>query len=304
MILCVGEILADMIGEERDGRFFFERKVGGAPFNVACAVQKCGGKAGFVGCVGEDLIGEYLSAFAEKQGFDYLNIGRDGTRNTTLAFVQLSASGERSFCFYRKNTADYALPPIGDEVLGCADIVHIGSLMLSEETGRIYARALAGRAHIFGKKVSFDVNFRRDIFPDERTALKAYGEILPSADIVKMSEDEAELFGEYLSAVSPDTLVCITRGAAGSEWRYGGRFGKVPAYRVKPVDTTGAGDAFFGGVLTKLDGTDVRTPELLNEALKFGNACGALNTLGRGATDALPIGEETKKFIDENEVKK
>ena len=42
MILCVGEILADMIGTEKDGSFYYERKAGGAPFNVACAAAKFG----------------------------------------------------------------------------------------------------------------------------------------------------------------------------------------------------------------------------------------------------------------------
>ena len=39
MILCVGEILADMIGSERNGAYFYERKAGGAPFNVACGLK-------------------------------------------------------------------------------------------------------------------------------------------------------------------------------------------------------------------------------------------------------------------------
>ena len=56
MILCAGEILADMIGAERDGVFVYERKAGGAPFNVACAVKKFGVKSAFAGSVGDDII--------------------------------------------------------------------------------------------------------------------------------------------------------------------------------------------------------------------------------------------------------
>ena len=57
MIVCVGEILADMIGEEKDGSVFYEQKAGGAPFNVACAAKKFGAEVFFVGSVGDDLIG-------------------------------------------------------------------------------------------------------------------------------------------------------------------------------------------------------------------------------------------------------
>ena len=60
MILSVGEILADMIGTEGESGFFYERKAGGAPFNVACAIKKMGGNCAFVGSVGNDLVGDFL----------------------------------------------------------------------------------------------------------------------------------------------------------------------------------------------------------------------------------------------------
>lgn len=65
MILCVGEILADMIGTEKDGSFYYERKAGGAPFNVACAAAKFGADTAFIGSVGDDLIGDFLIGFAK-----------------------------------------------------------------------------------------------------------------------------------------------------------------------------------------------------------------------------------------------
>ena len=65
MILCIGEILADMIGEEKNGTLTYERKAGGAPFNVACALKKFGADVLFVGKVGDDLIGDFLIKFAK-----------------------------------------------------------------------------------------------------------------------------------------------------------------------------------------------------------------------------------------------
>ena len=299
MILCVGEILADMIGEEKKEGFFFERKAGGAPFNVACAVKRLGGSAGFAGSVGDDLIGDYLLDFAERQNFDALILKKNKYRNTTLAFVQLSEAGERQFCFYRKHTADYVLPVVPDRTLQASDIVHIGSLMLSEREGHDYAETLAKRAKTLGKTVSFDVNFRCDIFRDSAVAVEIYRKFLPLCDIVKFSEEEAEIFGDaYLRESLSSALVCITKGTNGSEWRYAGESNTVETLKVSPVDTTGAGDAFFGGVLFKIGSLhkDLQ-PADLNETLAFGNACGALNTLGRGAIDPLPTEETVKKFI-------
>ena len=291
MILCAGEILADMIGAERDGVFVYERKAGGAPFNVACAVKKFGVKSAFAGSVGDDIIGGFLKDFVKSVKLDGLCLESDAQRNTTLAFVQLDRHGERSFCFYRKNTADYRMPEIPDGLFDSADIVHIGSLMLSEDEGAAYAARLAKRASAAGKTVSFDVNFRTDIFKDKESAVSRYKTMLEAADIVKFSEDEVEIFGrDYIDGRLKEKLVCITLGGNGSEWRYLGRRNAVPSVKVKPVDTTGAGDAFYAGVLSRLDGLQKSewTDGVLNHALKFGNVCGALNTLGRGAIDSLP----------------
>ena len=51
-----------MIGEEKNGITTYERKAGGAPFNVACALKKFGADVKFVGSVGDDLIGQFLDA--------------------------------------------------------------------------------------------------------------------------------------------------------------------------------------------------------------------------------------------------
>ena len=136
MILCVGEILCDMTGSIQNGKTVYEQNAGGAPFNVACAAAKFGAETAFLGCVGDDLVGTFLEWFARAQGLKELYLRRDPRRNTTLAFVSLDEHGDRSFCFYRKNTADYHLPAVPDDLLGQAHIVHVGSLMLSERTGR------------------------------------------------------------------------------------------------------------------------------------------------------------------------
>lgn len=299
MLLCIGEILADMIGEERNGTITYERKAGGAPFNVACALKKFGREVKFVGSVGDDLIGRFLIQYAEEFGMDTTYIHRDSERNTTLAFVELNEEGERAFCFYRKNTADYHLPEVTDELLQAADIVCIGSLMLADPRCVGYALDLAHRAHAYNKLVAFDVNYRTDIYPDTASAIATYQEILAVADIIKFSEDEVEIFTEdYLDTLS-DKLVLVTLGKAGSRWRYQGKQNTLPTIDVKPVDTTGAGDAFFAGALSVLDqhiGSPF-TEELLNAMLRFGNVTGALNTTGRGAIDHLPNLETVKNYI-------
>lgn len=288
-----------MIGEEKNGITTYERKAGGAPFNVACALKKFGADVKFVGSVGDDLIGKFLIKYAAEFGMDTEYIHRCEDRNTTLAFVELNEDGERSFCFYRKNTADYSMPPVSDELIRSADIVSVGSLMLADEASVEYALDIIGRAHSFDKTVAFDVNYRTDIFRDKESAVRTYKKILAAADIVKFSEDEVETFTEeYVDSLS-DKLVLITLGKDGSEWRYKGKRGRVPTITVKPVDTTGAGDAFFAGALSILNNNVGKplTEEILNESLRFGNIAGALNTTGRGAIDHLPDLETIKTYL-------
>ena len=289
-----------MIGEEKNGIITYERKAGGAPFNVACALNKFGSEVKFVGSVGDDLIGKFLIKYAGELGMDTAHIKMDTGRNTTLAFVELDEGGDRSFCFYRKGTADYFMPEVSDELISKADIVCIGSLMLSDADCVEYALDIIERAHKLGKTVAFDVNYRTDIFRDKESAVRTYKRILAAADIVKFSEDEVETFTEdYVDSLT-DKLVLITLGKEGSEWRYDGKRNKMPTITVKPIDTTGAGDAFFAGALSVIDknGKAPMTDDVLSFALKFGNVAGALNTTGRGAIDNLPDLDTINKYIN------
>ena len=294
MILCVGEILADMIGKTENGVFSYERRAGGAPFNVACGVKKFGVKSAFFGTVGDDLVGRFLFDFA-KEHVDEAYVRMDESHNTTLAFVELDEKGDRSFCFYRKDTADTYLEAVPPLLRARANIVHIGSLMLSEKRGVEYAVNLAKKAHGAGKLVSFDVNYREDIFPDREAAVALYKTMLGAADIVKLSEEEYEAFGkEYVQRALKEKLVCVTLGEKGCMWPYRGESNALPTIPVKTVDTTGAGDAFYAGALSRLDGLPKEkwTRENLNRVFAFANVCGAFTTRSRGAIDALPsLGE-------------
>lgn len=287
MIICVGEILADMIGREENGTVCYERYAGGAPFNVACGLKKLGISCGFCGSVGADIIGDFLKEFAEKQQFEYLYIGRKTQYNTTLAFVELAYTGERRFSFYRKHTADYCLPHVAVQgIAEQADIVHIGSLLLSEKRGLGFADRLISAAHVKGKLVSFDVNYREDIFTNKEEAVNILSKYIMLADIVKLSEEELPLFtgektleeGLCLLAGNNKT-VFLTLGAEGSMACANGKIYYAPSVSVKAFDTTGAGDAFFAGVLAAMhDGaTD------LSRVLRQGNICGAFTVIQKGA---------------------
>lgn len=304
MVICVGEILADMIAKPTEDGIVYSRHAGGAPFNVACDIARLGGSAGFYGCVGNDLIGKFLCGFANKRGLKYKNIKTIDDRNTTLAFVDLDENGDRNFCFYRKNTADYCLD-VADipEIVKKADIVNIGSLPMSEECGRQFYRELIKAVKAAGKKIVFDVNFREDVFPDKKKAVEIYGEFVEAADIVKFSQDEIFIFesGKTHADAAKKLAkngksVFVTLGGEGSLYCKNGELIKVGAIPVKPVDTTGAGDAYFAGVLSVLDRDGF---DGIKKAMLTGSVCGSLTTLKKGAIEAFPFPCEVEKRIDE-----
>ena len=106
MILSIGEILADMVGETVDGTLTFKSFCGGAPFNVAVNAKLADANVGFIGRVGKDVIGRFVTEEAKKANLESLDIQVDKEINTTLAFVTLT-DGERDFAFNRHGTADY-----------------------------------------------------------------------------------------------------------------------------------------------------------------------------------------------------
>ncbi len=287
MILSVGEILADMIGDEQNR---FSACCGGAPFNVAVGAKRAGAKVAFVGKVGRDVIGDFLIDKALSYGLDKTDISIDSVRNTTLAFVALK-DGERNFTFFRHDTADYnlSIDDIDFNAYPNLRILHVGSLMLSEPCGRELAKALFKKGKELGVKISFDVNFRDDLYESREEAARIFAPFVKSADLLKLSEDELEVFcgeGDIASAITKldNQLIVVTEGAKGCAYRYKGKVGEVNSrIRVKPLDTTGAGDAFFGALLAALDTFEPITEELLVRALDRANTFGAEATQHFGA---------------------
>ncbi len=290
MILCIGEILADLIGKEENGRYSYDMFIGGAPFNVAVNAKRAGAKVGFVGRVGKDPIGKFLISTAKKANLDYTDIQTDGERNTTLAIVSLN-NGERDFAFFRHDAADFNIDISKIDIKRYTDlnIVHLGSLMLSEEKGRVFAENIVKTVKNEGKLLSFDVNFRMDLYDDTESAIKAYKPFIEAADILKFSDDEIKTYtkredlGAAVKAVKKDnTLLLISMGSRGSMYVYNDLSGVIPSKKVVPVDTTGAGDAFFGTALAYLDEKEF-TKENIEFALKKGNEAGAGTVLFKGA---------------------
>ena len=282
MRFCIGEILADITIEKRaDGTRRETFCAGGAPFNVACDIKALGGKAGFFGSTGSDKTGEMLKQEAERCGFDALFLRTSG-RATTLAYVEISENGERSFRFAADGTSDDdlsfddAVKFLTENVAGSGDIVHFGSLMLRSDSGRKFAAEAAEFARSRGALISFDVNLRNGLYVSTADAIRATDTLLSASDIVKLSEEEAALITGVsdprtaaLSLAGSGKTVFVTLGSKGAYAARGNKIRYAPAVPVAAVDTTGAGDAFFAAVLLSLSRSD-DIEEALNAGVRSG----------------------------------
>lgn len=151
----------------------------------------------------------------------------------------------------------------------------------------------------------FDVNLRSKMWgnTDEIPELIARSAAL--ASICKVSADElCQLSGAshwqdaryYLRDLGCDTTI-ISLGADGALLITAEGEFHFPALRVDVVDTTGAGDAFVGGLLFTLSRANCWNHTLLAEAISNANACGAMAVTAKGAMTALPFPDQLNTFL-------
>ena len=226
-----------------------------------------------------------------------------------MAFVSLDETGDRSFTFARKPGADMFLTRADVDAAGVkdADMVHAGSCSMSRDPAAdatVYAMQVAKDN---GKLVSFDVNYRNLMWKDDRDACsKAVQDILPIVDLLKISEEEEDMLGDTPAAVAKACnigVVIETLGGDGAKAFWNGKEYFVPARKAKCVDTTGAGDAFWGGFTSCLLKNGVRkvediTEELLLKAMNFGTVAGWLCVQKKGAMESLPTYAEVEAILE------
>lgn len=302
MIYVIGEILVDLLNEKNN---LFSYHAGGAPYNVASMIASLGGKVAFQGSVGKDVFGKLLLEDVKKRNFYKSLIKVNYRCNTTLATVYLDSNNERYFSFMRKQNTDIYFGEIDEKIIKKSNVVHFGSLMISSSKGMKFLISSMKKVKKQGKLVSFDANYRNDIM-SSKIAYSRYKKIIKYVDILKLSEDEVKIltkedkFEDGLNLLKQFVnIVVITKGKNGSVLYLDNETINVPALEIDMIDSTGAGDGFFGGLLYYYDYL-ISNNLLLDwkEILKFANACGAFVAMHKGAIDNLPTKEEILELLD------
>lgn len=298
MILCCGEALIDMLPRKSQaGEPAFAPYAGGAIFNSAIALGRLGVPVEFFSGLSSDLFGQQIREVlaASNVGSRYADVS---ARPTTLAFVRL-ADGHASYTFYDENTAgrmltEADLPALGDDI----DAMLFGAIsLIPEPCGSAY-EALMKREHE-NRVMMFDPNIRPGFIQDKQAHLERMRRMLAMADIVKLSDEDLEWFGETGShdevAASwlrkGPKLVIITKGSKGAIAYSDKHTVSAISEKVEVVDTVGAGDTFNAGVLAALHEQNVLTKSAITElpetaiekALSLGARAAAVTVSRAGA---------------------
>ncbi len=307
-VYCVGELLIDFIpGTEKDS---YIKKAGGAPANVAVAVARNGVDASLACKVGNDDFGRFLLDTMKEQGVTVATPEMIDEAITTLAFVSLTPEGERSFTFARKPGADMFLKAeeIKDEDIMESDIIHAGSLTLQKTPSRDATITALRKGHEMGKLVSFDINYRPNLWNGEKEkAMESVESIFPYINMLKISDEETDFVGgienihDFMEK-NDIPLVVETLGGEGSRAFFNGKEVRAEGFKAKVVDTTGAGDAFWGAFMACLLLQGVRKPadltdEILYKALRYGNASGSICVSNKGAIASIPTREQIEELL-------
>ncbi len=305
-VLCFGELLIDFVALESGVTVGeasgFVKAAGGAPANVAVAVARLGLPAAFMGKVGDDPFGHYLVDLLNANQVDTSGCLFDPTARTALAFVSLTAEGDRSFMFYRHPSADMLIRPdeINAEVIRRYQAFHFGSISLISEPSRSATLHAVQTAQAAGLLISYDPNLRLALWPDEAAARAGMLIGLDYAQVLKISAEEVEfLLGtrDVSGLWRPQMqLIMVTHGPDGATFYTRAASGHVPGFRVNTVDTTGAGDAFVAATLTKLLELGAGYEAHLTEITRYACMVGALTTLAKGGIPALPTREQVEAF--------
>jgi len=253
--------------------------LGGKGANQSIAIAKAGGSVSHVGRVGED--GLWAKKRIAENGVTTKHVVTDeGASGHAVIYVD--DAGENTIVIH--GGANQTLTQ--DQIQLAVNAAQKGDwLLLQNETNLILEAAQLAKA------AGLQVAYAAAPF-DAEIASK----MIPHVDLIAVNEIEAAQLAQAMSMPVSDLPVAkilITKGGDGADYRDGDKEMTVDAFKVTPVDTTGAGDTFTGYFLARLDlGDEPQT------ALQIASAAAAIQVTRPGAADAIPPISEVLAFLE------
>lgn len=287
----------------------FNKFVGGSAANIAVAINRLGARTGFIGCVADDVFGDYVCRYLSGQGInlDGMMTDSSGSR-TSVAFTEMKPS-DCNVLIYRNRASDLTLRPeqVDPAYIASAKMLVVTGTALSESPSREATLIAMEHARRSNTAVVLDVDYRPYSWRTDMDASIYYGIAASLSDIVIGNREEFDMMETVLAPGNKDDdataarflrshtqVVVIKAGELGSKvyCRNGHQFrqGIFPVELKKPF---GSGDAFAGALIwTLANGGE------LEEGVRLGSAAAAINVSGDSCTEAMPTREQLLAFIE------
>ncbi|HJN14742.1 MAG TPA: ribokinase [Armatimonadota bacterium] len=300
-ILVVGSANMDLVirtprmpigGETLFGSGFSTVR-GGKGANQAIACARIGAETWMLGCVGKDAFGTVMIAGLEDDGVNCRHVRRHADAPTGVAMIMIDDAGENSIIV--APGANMKLEPT--DIADLTDFGSFDAVLLQLEIPMPVVEATLEAARDGDVLSVLDAGPATNVPPD----------VLHNADVISPNQTEAlTMLGESVDAdISPTEVaarlldagsrnIVLKRGAEGAIVADMNGQAAVPAHKIDPVDTTGAGDAFTAALAVSL-----ASDASLVEATRFGCAAGALAATIFGAAPSMPTLDAIEQFMKE-----
>ena len=300
-VLVIGELNVDLIGTGLQtfpvlGREIIAQEMvltlGSSSAILACGLARLGVPVTFISKIGKDDFGKFCLQALESKKIKTLNVLRDGKLRTGLT-VSLNFHDDKAQVTYPGAIPHLYYKDISPKVFRQSDHLHVSSFFLQDGLLSSFPKIFQDAKQI-GMSTSLDPNC------DNRNQWNSgIWKCLEFIDLLLLNEMEAiniakaksvnralEIFAQKVPTV------VIKLGSKGALAKSRGQVIQLPAFKIKPLDSTGAGDSFDAGFLFgHLSGFDLR------KSLTVANACGALSTQGLGGTATQADWDEIQRFV-------
>lgn len=266
---------------------------GGKGANQAVAAVRSGAQVAFIGMVGEDNEGKFMREALQEDGIDTKFLQNDPRHGTGSAIITLDANGQNDIMVYAG--ANFGM----DESLlkGTDDLFKDCDFLIAQfETPQAVTAAAFKQAKAHRVTTILNPAPAKEILP----------ELLAVTDVVIPNESESEVLtgiavdseaamletADYFKAHGVNNLL-ITLGSRGVFYCTPHGHGMVPAFKVKAVDTTAAGDTFIGALASQL-ATDLSN---VADALVYAQRASSLTVQKMGAMPSIPTEAEVRAAL-------
>lgn len=303
-LITIGEILVEFMAAKTGQTFlkaghFRGPYASGAPAIMIDQAARLGASCCIIACVGKDDFGALNVNRLKSDGVDVRGIIVKDDETTGVAFVAYASDGSRKFIFHFSHAASGSLKPeeVNEQIFSDVKIFHIMGCSLC--AGQSLHEAVMHGARLAKEKgalISFDPNVRPELLEIDGVRT-VFSWILETCDILLTSKKELEeaankTVEEAIRAYQGKQAIVIRDGKNGTRVIADGIDQIVPSFIVNELDPTGAGDCFDGAFLAML-----LAGKPLAEAVRTGNAAGALSVTKRGPMEGAARPDEIKAMM-------